>query len=47
MFTLKEGAEEGMEANGEAEQDGFQTDEDDDEEEMEVETQVQQKRKKV
>lgn len=44
MFTLKNSAEEGMEGDGDEEEDDFQTDE---EEEMEVDKQTLQKRKKV
>ncbi|XP_041667170.1 surfeit locus protein 2 [Cheilinus undulatus] len=44
MFTLKNPAEESMEADEDEDDDDFQTDEDD---EMEVDKQVQQKRKKV
>lgn len=44
MFTVKNSAEEGMEGDGDEEEDDFQTDE---EEEMEVDKQTLQKRKKV
>ncbi|XP_059214169.1 surfeit locus protein 2 [Centropristis striata] len=44
MFTVKDKAEESMEANGDEEEDDFQTDEED---EMEVDKPVVQKRKKA